>query len=274
MKIRSIFAGGILALAVAGGSVATAGAASAHPIPVPKATGSVALAGPVWNPSAGPIQYSSFYVFGGPGRYHGSIDYANFSQPAFHTNVWNISKANSLTFTLGSDAYTHTMTVTTLTPTSTHSTAFAGSGFYNADKTVTWTITGTVDWNTVSFTIAYGNSTYTVSGSGLIKPDGSVSGTATAANPTQSLTFTMPSHSAFQVLRYTAPVTAAFIWGRNATFWSITPRYGLPWWLAGRLVMVKVHDGGPTFRDTYASGFAPFWRVTPYQITGGYIFVR
>ena len=105
MKIRSIFVGGILALAVAGGSVAGAGAASAHPIPVPKATGSVALAGPVSHPLTGPIQYSSFSVFGGPGRYHGSIDYANFTQPASHTNVWNISKATSLVFTFNGGTY-------------------------------------------------------------------------------------------------------------------------------------------------------------------------
>lgn len=278
MKIRSIFASGILALAVAGGSVAGAGAASARPIPVPRATGSVALAGPVQHPSAGPIQYSSFSVFGGPGRYHGSIDYANFTQPASHTNVWNISRANSLTFTLGGDTYTHTMKVTTLTPTSTHSTSFVGTGFYNADKTVTWTIKGTVSWNAVSFTITYSNSTYTVSGFGLIKPDGSVSGTATAANPAQSLTFTMPRHSAFQVLRYTAPVTSAFIRGHDATFRYTIPRFGMPWWLAGRQVVCKVHDGGPGFvKDTYASGYVNIWHygpVTQYKITSGDIFVR
>jgi hypothetical protein len=278
MKIRSIFAGGLLAVAVAGGSVAGAGAASAHPIPIPKAAGSVALAGPVSHPSTGPIQYASFSVLGGPGRYHGSIDYANFTQPASHTNVWNISKGSTLAFTLGGDSYTHTMKVATLTPTSTHSTTFSGTGFYIKDKTVKWTITGTVNWDKVSFTIKYDNSTYTVAGSGSIKPDGSVSGTATAANPAQSLTFTMPQHSAFQVLRYTAPVTAASIKGHDATFWYTTPRYGMPWWLAGKHVMCKVHDGGPGFvKDTYASSVAMFWRygpLTQYKITSGNIVVH
>ena len=58
MKIRSILISGALALAVAGGSVATAGAASAHPVPVPKAAGSVAL--------AHPAQYVTFKAQAGP----------------------------------------------------------------------------------------------------------------------------------------------------------------------------------------------------------------
>ena len=75
MKIRSMFASGVLALAVAGGSGATAGAAAATPRPVPKATGSVALA----IPRHAPTEYTSFTAFAGPGRYHGSVDYANFA---------------------------------------------------------------------------------------------------------------------------------------------------------------------------------------------------
>ena len=147
MKITSILASSALALAIAGGSVATAGAVSAHPTPAPRAAGHVAL--------AGPIQYASFSVFAGHGRHHGSIDYANFTVAAPGTHVWNIGNANSLTFAAGSSVYAHTMTVATVTPLSTHATKFSGTGFYNTDKTVTWTINGTVKWNAVSFTIVY-----------------------------------------------------------------------------------------------------------------------
>jgi hypothetical protein len=276
MKIRSILISGALALGVVSSSVAGAGAASAHVPPVPKAIGSVALAGPVKHPSLGPIQYASFFVYAGPGRYHGRIDYANFTQPAFHTNVWNISKANALVFTASGSSYAHTMKVTTITPLSTHSTNFLGTGYYNADNNVTWTISGTVNWNAVSFSIAYTGSSYTVSGHGWIMPGGSVSGIARDSNGL-TLTFTMPRDSAFQVLRYTAPVKSAFIWGHNAIFWYTVPRYGMPPRLAGRYVVVKVHDGGPGYKaDSYASGYGTFWYFWPmiqYQITSGNILV-
>jgi hypothetical protein len=271
MKIRSIVAGGALALAVAGGSVAGAGAASAQSRPVPTATGSVALAGPVYHPAAG-LQYASFSVFGGRGYYHGWIDYTNFLRPASHTNVWNISKANTLVFTLGGDTYTHSMTVTSITPLSNQSTAFSGYGSYTGTPPQTWTISGAVRGNAVSFTITYNNTSpaYIVTGNGVINPDGSVTGTATAVNPTQSLGFTMPAGSAFQVLSYKAPVTWAYFWDHTALF-----GYRIPWWApgAGLPMAVKVH--GSVYSHMYSFAMGVLFRpLTQYQITSGYIFVR
>ena len=266
MKITSILVSGALALAVAGGSVATAGAASAHPRPVPTAAGHVAL--------AGPIQYASFFVFAGPGRHHGSIDYANFTVAAPNTHVWNIGNANTLTFTAGSSIYPHTMTVATVTPLSTHATTFSGTGFYNTDKTVTWTINGTVKWNAVSFTIVYTGTgaPYQVRGYGWIKPDGSVFGMARDSNGLK-LSFTMPKGSAFEVFRYTAPVTFAFIKHHNATFKYTIPN-DMPAGLAGLHVVVKVHDGGFGFtHDTWAHGVVG-GPLTQYTITSGNILVR
>ena len=72
--------------------------------PAPHATGSVAL--------SGPIQYVNFAAFA-QGRYHGSINYTNFTYPAGQTNVWNISGTHSLVF---AGSYAHTMAVTTVTP--------------------------------------------------------------------------------------------------------------------------------------------------------------
>lgn len=272
MKIRSMFASGVLALAVAGGSVATAGAAAATPRPVPKATGSVALA----IPRHAPTEYTSFTAFAGPGRYHGSVDYANFAykvSPRVHTNVWNIGKASSLTFFLGTTPYAHTMKVATVTPLSTHSTQFTGTG---STTGYTWKISGTVNWDKVSFVISYNEVSYQVTATGTIHPDGSVTGTA-AGTGNQALTFKMPPGSAFQVLRYTALVTSASVDARhhNASF-----AYTIPKWMpfAGLPVMVKVHDGGPGYKhDTYASGVVlPRHHVLfrYYQITSGNILVK
>jgi hypothetical protein len=267
MKIRSILASAAVAFMAVGGGVATAGAASAAP-PVPTASGHVALAGPVQHPWTGPIQYASFNVFAG--RYHGSINYANFNLPAFHTNVWNVTGTHQLVFTVGTSTYKHTMKVTTITPLSTHATQFSGTGHYNAPPFNKWTVSGTVNWNVISFNIAYTGTTYTVSGTGTIKPDGSVSGTATDSNGTKLL-FAMPKHSAFQVVSYSAPVKSATIKSHDATFGYTIPK-GMP--MAGLPIVVKVHDGGPGFRhDTFAMGrfFGP---VIQYKITSGDIFVR
>jgi len=267
MRIRSIVASGALALAVVGGSVAGAGAASAHMTSVPTATGSVALAGPVYHPAPGPIQYSSFFVFGGRGYYHGWIDYANFTRHAFRTNVWNIIGTHQLTFDFSGTPFVHTMQVTTVTPTSTHSSTFSGTGYYDPDTSYTWTVTGTVDWNAVSFTIVYTgtNAGYTISGTGVIARDGSISGSAGTA------TFTMPAGSAFQVLSYKATVTSAFFWDHSAVF-----GYRIPWGSpgAGLPVTVKVYDSGPLhLKDSFAMGVL-FGPIIRYQITSGIIVVH
>ena len=67
-------------------------------------------------------------------------------------NVWNISGTHSLCL-LGTTA--HTMGVTTVTPLSASATRFSGTGTYNADPSYTWTISGTVRWNAISFSILY-----------------------------------------------------------------------------------------------------------------------
>jgi hypothetical protein len=261
---------GALALAVAGASVVTAGAASAHPVPVPKAAGSVAL--------AHPGQYVTFKAQAGHGRYHGWIDYANFMYraPFAHTNVWNIGRASQLTFTVGSAAYNHAMKVSTVTPLSTTMTQFSGTGKYSGTEAYTWTINGTVRYDHVSFKIAYDQGSYSLTATGVIARDGSVSGTATDSNSV-TLPFTMPAGSAFQVLRFQAPVSwAAFGRHHDATFGFTVPR--IPVRLAGLHMIARVHDGGPGFTyDTYAQGVA-FWghfgKVFPYQITSGNIFVH
>ena len=110
----------------------------------------------------------------------------------------------------------------------------------------------------------------------MIAPHGSVFGTARDSNGL-TLPFTMPTGSAFQVLRYQAPVTCAVTSGHNARFGFTIPSYA-PAALAGLPIVVKVHDGGPGYQnDTYAHGVATSWHngtVIQYPITSGNITVN
>jgi hypothetical protein len=118
---------------------------------------------------------------------------------------------------------------------------FSGTGVYNTDHTYTWTVNGTVNWNSIWFSIVYTgtNAGYRVSGHGWIAADGSVSGTARDSNGL-TLPFTMPAGSAFQVLSYQAPVRWAVINGHSARFGFTIPS-SAPAALAGLPIVVKAH---------------------------------
>lgn len=242
-------------------------AASAGVRPAPRATGSVAL--------AGPAQYVTFSALGS-GRYHGWVDYTNFTYAAPGSHVWNISKATSLTF---AGTYAHTMKITRVIPLSNDTTRFIGFGHYTTDPSYTWVISGTVHRNMISFHILYTgtNRGYWINGHGLIAGNGLVTGTSvTSAH--QTLAFTMPAGSAFQVLSYRATVLGAVVQRHNARFEFRIPGYA-PTGLAGLPIVVKVHDGGvPGWRfDTYGAGVATSWlngTVTQYPITSGNIVVH
>ena len=93
-----------------------------------------------------------------------------------------------------------------------------------------------------------------------------------------TLKFTMDKGSAFEVLRYTAPVAWASVYRHgNATFGYTIPKW-LPKGLAGLHIVVKVHDGGFGFKhDTFGFGVATSrfnGPTTYYKITSGNIFVR
>ena len=163
---------------------------------------------------------------------------------------------------------------------STHSTLFSGTGTYDQDPThYTWTVSGTVSWNAVPFSIIYtgADQGYTLTGHGFIARDGSVSETATDIRG-NTLKFTMPEGSAFEVLRYTAPVAWAFVYPHgNASFGYTIPKW-LPNGLAGLHIVVKVHDGGSGYKhDDLGFGVATSrfnGPVAYYKITSGNIFVR
>src|SRR5205814_4492030 len=224
----------------------------AHATATPHATGDVAL--------SNPLQYASFNASSAPS---GTANYTTFTYADPGTNVWNISGTHNIVFTTpDTSTYSHTMNVTNLVALSNTSTSFSGTGTYDADPSYTWTVTGTVAGNAVSFHIVYTGTGagYFVNGSGTIASDGSISGTALDSNGL-SLTWTMPAGSAFEVLHYTATVTCAFVNSAaltpNAQFWYTIPPTA-PAGLAGLIIEVSVTDTGSpgVGHDTYAHGVA------------------
>lgn len=255
----------ILGLAMAGFMAAPAAGATTTRLPT--AQGHVAL--------SGPLQYVKFAAFGHT-SHHGWVSYTNFDYATPGTHVWNISGAKSLTFTVGSDSYAHTIKTLNIKALSPVKTAFSGTGFYNADPSTTWTMKGGVKSDSIWFSIVYITGTdagYTVNGHGTIAANGSVSGSAVDRNG-NTLGFTMPPGSAVSVLHYQTGLTFAWIMRHHNAKFGFTIPATAPAGLAGLPIIVKVHDGGPGFHfDTYGHGVAP-GPVTYYTITSGNIFVH
>jgi hypothetical protein len=100
---------------------------------------------------------------------------------------WNLTGTYTIDFKLnGTDSYIHTMNVTSMNLTTGD---FSGAGFYNADHSYTWNVTGNVTGSNLTFTIVYTgtNAGYTVNATGVIAADGTMSGAATG--PGQSFTW-------------------------------------------------------------------------------------
>lgn len=225
-------------LALAAFTAAALGAAVLLPsavsaAPTPKATGSVGTA---------PLQYMSFNAFdyGAASADKGTVSYANFDYAEAGSNVWDVRGTYPLSFAGG---YNHTMTVSSIMPTSPTSSTFTGTGVYDADSSYTWTVTGTVKGSSISFDIVYTGTGagYTTHGTGTIAPDGSISGSATDSNAL-TLSFTAPAGSVNEVLSYTASVNCAKVSGTTATFSYVIPSSSPT--LSGTPVLFTVTDGG------------------------------
>lgn len=116
--------------------------------------------------------------------------------PVAASSSWDLTGSYTIVFTTGATAYTHSMTVSTM---DVATGAFSGTGFYVADPTFTWNITGTVTGSTLSFTLVYtGNSPgYTVTGTGTIASDGTLAGAA--SDGTSNFTWATTSGAATAV---------------------------------------------------------------------------
>ncbi len=261
-KTRTIVTSAAALAVTAGLAVTTAGAASAATLPtkpLPRAAaGSVEL--------GNPLQYETFQALQS-GRYHGQVDYTNWTYVEPGSGVWAPAAGpHALVFTYAGSQYAHTLNgglkLTALSP---ERLAFSGSGAYNGGG-ITWKINGQVAGGKISATIAYNGQSYKVYLTGKVAKDGSVSGTARSSTG-QALTFTLPAGSFASVLHYIAPVQSAQVKGHDATFRFTIPA-SVPG-LAGTKVTVKVHDGGFGARhDTYAAGITGT-TLSPYPIIGG-----
>lgn len=125
------------------------------------------------------------------------VGFVLFAAPAFATGTnWDLTGTYVINFhcTSGcSGDYPHTLVVDTM---NLGTGMFSGTGFYNPDNSITWKITGTVTDSNLIFHIAYDGSSYTVDGTGVIAPNGTLSGDATGPGQT----FTWASTSGFATL--------------------------------------------------------------------------
>lgn len=85
---------------------------------------------------------------------------------------FNVSGEWKLVFNLGG-LYPHTMTITSFDQ---NTGEFSGTGVYDTDPLYTWTVTGKVDGNKITYTIVYTgtNAGYTVDAVGTISSDGKI----------------------------------------------------------------------------------------------------
>jgi hypothetical protein len=121
----------------------------------------------------------------------GAVSLAVFGTAhASSPGLWKLHAPSALTFSCGGSPYAHTLN----TVSENQSGAFTGTGTYNSDPSYTWTASGSVSGNTISFSILY---TGTAAGSvynlaGTIASDGSISGTV----DNNCQTFSMPAGTA------------------------------------------------------------------------------
>jgi hypothetical protein len=242
-----------LATLLAAGGVATTATGAASASVNHQAAGSVEL--------ANPLQYEVFQAIQG-GRYHGAVDYTNFTYPESGSGVYApVAGPDALVFTFGGAQFAHTLNGGSLrlAALSNNVLAFSGTGAYSGGQA--WTISGQVAGNRLTATIVYTGTKplYKVNMTGRIAPNGSAAGTA-RSNTGQALTWTMPAGFR-SVLSYVAPISSASVKGRDASFtFTVPARAGL----GSVKVTVTVHDGGPGARhDSYAQN------GTGYAIIGG-----
>jgi hypothetical protein len=258
-------AGGGAALAATAASAATVAAPAvltAYHSPVKEAFGSVEL--------GNPLQDAQFAAFQN-GRYHGAIDYTNFTYAEPGSGVWApVNQPDALTFTYQGTQYTHTLNGgLKLTAISPERLKFSGTGVYTGQTGATWTIAGHLQGSKVSFVITYNGTLepgYTVTATGTIASDGSASGTA-ASSAGQTLAWTLPAGSFQSVLHYVAPIKSARVdvRDRNATFNFTIPNGSL----AGTKVTVTVHGGAHPTWEHGVTGDA----LTAYPVEAGSIYV-
>ena len=124
------------------------------------------------------------------------------------TESWNLQGNYIIDFTCTSGCsgvYSHTMNITSM---NLETGDFSGTGFYNADHSYTWNVSGKVTGSDVSFKIVYtgSNAGYTVDVIGTIKSDGSMFGNANSSYQTFSWLTTSGTAKFNRYAKITSPL--------------------------------------------------------------------
>lgn len=249
--------------------------AIAAPAKFTHATGSVGLANPTQS-----VSFAAF-DYGATGD-RGSVTYTNFEYPAPGSGAW-LPDAGTyvLTTTVDGTPYYHTMTIDTVTVITPTNVTFSGTGFYDADPSYTWTVTGSIVDGVVAFRILYTGTLagYYFDATGLAAD---MSGTATDSLLRQGMTWAISPAFAHEVLSYTAAVTCAIVTRATAdtpgtASFGFTIPEGFPG-LSGQPIVINVVDGGTpgTAGDTYGHGVGTCGAATTvnYVITSGNLVVH
>ena len=250
------------------------GVAIAAPSAFKHATGGISLANPTQS-----VSFDAF-DYGATGD-RGSVTYTNFEYAAPGSGAW-LPDAGTYTLTtfVGGAPYHHSMTIDTVKVSTPTNVTFSGTGFYIADPSYTWTVTGSIVDGVVAFHILYTGTQagYFFDATGQAADMG---GTATDSLLRPDETWTISPAFAHEVLSYTAAVTCAVVTQATpttdgtATFGFTIPA-GFPG-LSGLGIVINVVDGGTpgTAGDTYGHGVGTCGAATTsYVITSGNLVVH
>lgn len=248
-----------------------ANSVAAAPAGFTQATGSVWLS----NPSQF-VAFNAFDYVTGADR--GTVRYTNFEYAAPGSGAWlPVAGTYALTTALGGTPYAHTMTIDTVAINSPTNASFSGTGFYNADPSYTWTVTGSIVDGVVSFHILYTGTGagYTFDATGAAA---TMSGTGIDSLGQTPLTWALPAGFAHEVLSYAAAVTCATVNTAHDTMsFGFTIPEGFPG-LTGLPIYVVAYDGGTpgTNGDTFGFTVASCagGGVSNYPIVGGNLVVH
>jgi len=135
-----------------------------------------------------------------------------FAISASAAENWRLSGDYTITFTCTSGCggdYVHTMNVSLY---DNNDGTFSGTGYYNVNPSITWSVAGDVTGDTIEFSINYNGSTYYVDADGTIAMDGTMSGTAVSA--TQAFNWAMSPNATFnRYAEITSPEVDEVVYG-------------------------------------------------------------
>lgn len=205
-----------------------------------KTTGSVLMT------AAGqPTQYAEFNAFAS-NPVKGNISYTNFDPAAASLGVGSgVWVPTNFNFVPGA---TYAMTTTSFTPTSPTSVTFSGTGAVSPGASWLATFTGSVSLSSFNLAMTEINAsnpseTYALYATGVVAPDGSVSGTWYDNYPPGRTGTFVVDELGYEAFHYSVPVAGvSSISGHTALFSYVIDGTGSV--LDGTTIYVRAFDGG------------------------------